>query len=220
LQAVIGGVVVLTDLSPGWVAGHFLLSAAVVAAAVALHIRCTEGTRPPRPVLRTDLRLLSFGVAAVAAAMLAAGTLVTGTGPLAGAGDVPRFHLWSLTGVTQLHSDIGWLLGGLAAALAVGLRFSGAPAPAVRLGWAMLGLLAAQGAVGYAQYFSHLPAGLVWLHASVSVLIWIAAVRLVFAGRDRGPVVAAAGAVTAPLPSAAAATDLSDAAANAGAPPP
>jgi heme a synthase len=190
LQAVIGGVVVLTDLSPAWVAGHFLVSVAVVAAAVTLHVRCTEGTGPPRPVIRTDLRLLSAGVAAVAVVMLAAGTAVTGTGPLAGAGDVPRFHLWSLAGITQLHADIGWLLGGLAVALAIGLRFSGAPANAVRPGWALLGLLAAQGTIGYVQYFLHLPAGLVWVHASVSVLIWITALRLVFAGRDRGPLVA------------------------------
>ena len=56
--------------------------------------------------------------------MLAAGTVVTGTGPLAGAARSARYHL-PLTGVTQLHADIGWLLT-LAAVLA-GLRFSGAP---------------------------------------------------------------------------------------------
>lgn len=190
VQAVIGGVVVLTNLSPAWVAGHFLVSVAVIAAAVTLYARCTEGISAPRSLIRTDLRLLSLAVAAVALIMLAAGTAVTGTGPLAGAGDVPRFHLWSLAGVTQLHADIGWLLGGLAAALAVGLHFSGAPARAVRLGWTLLGLLAVQGAVGYVQYFSHLPAGLVWVHASVSVVIWVVALRLVFAGRDRGPLTA------------------------------
>jgi cytochrome c oxidase assembly protein subunit 15 len=213
LQAVIGGVVVLTNLSPGWVAGHFLVSVAVVAAAVTLHVRCTEGTSPPRSLVRPDLRLLSFAVAAVAAAMLTAGTVVTGTGPLAGAGDVPRFHFWSLAGITQLHADIGWLLGGLTGALALGLRFSGAPARAVRLGWTLLGLLAAQGTVGYVQYFSRLPAGLVWVHASLSVVVWVVVLRLIFAGRDRGPL------VTEP-PAAAAATGLTDVAATAGAPPP
>ena len=185
-QIVLGGVVVLTKLNPVTVSLHFLLSSAVVAAAVALHARCTEGTAPARPLVRADLRLLGYGVAAVAAVMLAAGTVVTGTGPLAGAADVPRYHL-PLTGVTQLHADIGWLLGGLVAALVLGLRLTRAPAPAMRQGWLLLGLLLIQGAVGYAQYFSGLPAGLVWVHVTGSLLIWIVALQLLFTMRDRGP---------------------------------
>ena len=46
-QAVIGGIVVLTKLNPATVSVHFLVSAAVVAAAVALHMRCAE--EPGRP---------------------------------------------------------------------------------------------------------------------------------------------------------------------------
>ncbi len=186
-QIVLGGIVVLTKLNPVTVSLHFLLSSAVVAAAVALHARCAEGTAPARPLVRADLRLLGYGVAAVAAVMLAAGTVVTGTGPLAGAADVPRYHL-PLTGVTQFHSDIGWLLGGLVLALVVGLRLTRAPAPVMRLGWLLLGLLLAQGAVGYTQYFTGLPAGLVWVHVTGSLLVWIVALQLVFAMRDRGPV--------------------------------
>ena len=120
--------------------------------------------------------------------MLAAGTVVTGTGPLAGAGAVPRYHL-PLTGVTQFHSDIGWLLGGLTVPLVVGLRLTRAPARVMRLGWLLLGLLGAQGAIGYTQYFTGLPAGLVWVHVTGSLLIWIAALRLMFAVRDRGPLI-------------------------------
>ena len=52
----------------------------------------------------------------------------------------------------------------------------------------MLGLVGLQGVIGYSQYFSGLPAGLVWFHVSGSVLIWIAALRLMFATRDRGAV--------------------------------
>ena len=51
-QAVIGGIVVLTKLNPAAVSVHFLVSAAVVAAAVALHMRCSlqiaPGTGGPR----------------------------------------------------------------------------------------------------------------------------------------------------------------------------
>ena len=187
-QIVVGGIVVLTDLNPALVSLHFVVSVAVVAAAVALHVKCTEGTAPARSLVRPDLRLLACGVVAVTAVMLAAGTVVTGTGPLAGAGAVPRYHL-PLTGVTQFHSDIGWLLGGLALSLVIGLRLTRAPARVMRLGWLLLGLLGAQGVIGYTQYFTGLPAGLVWVHVSGSLLIWIAALRLMFAVRDRGPLV-------------------------------
>ena len=117
--------------------------------------------------------------------MLAAGTIVTGTGPLAGTEidshghlkTVPRFH-FSLEAVTQLHADIGWFIGALAVALVVGLRYSGAPRRTVRLGWVVLVGLGLQGIIGYVQYFNHLPAGLVWVHVALSVLIWIYVLQL------------------------------------------
>ena len=196
-QALLGGIVVLTKLNPAMVALHFLASIAVLAAAVALHVRCTEGQEPARPLVRADLRLLGYGVVAAVAVMLAAGTVVTGTGPLAGAGAVPRFHL-SLAGATQFHADIGWLLGGLAVPLAVGLQLTDAPVPAVRLGWALLGLIGLQGMIGYIQYFSGLPAGLVWVHVCGSTLIWIVALRLMFALRDRGALATGTGQPAAP----------------------
>jgi heme a synthase len=200
-QAVLGGIVVLTKLNPAAVALHFLASIAVLGAAVVLYVRCTEGTAPAKPLVRADLRLLSYTVLAVVAAMLAAGTVVTGTGPLAGAGDVPRFHL-PLAGVTQFHADIGWLLGGLVLPLAAGLQVTHAPARAVRLGWVLLGLIALQGAIGYTQYFTGLPAGLVWVHVCGSTLIWIVALRLTFALRDRGPLPAVPGPPAAGEPEA------------------
>jgi heme a synthase len=184
-QALLGGIVVLTKLNPAMVALHFLASIAVLAAAVALYVRCTEGQAPARSLVRTDLRLLAYGVLAAVALMLAAGTVVTGTGPLAGAGAVPRFHL-PLAGATQFHADIGWLFAGLAVPLAVGLWLTHAPPLAVRLGWALLAMIGLQGAIGYTQYFTGLPAGLVWVHVCGSTLIWILALRLVFALRDRG----------------------------------
>jgi len=202
-QAVIGGIVVLTKLSPATVSVHFLVSAAVVAAAVALHMRCAAIAATPgvseTPPVRRDLRMISAALVAVTCLMLAAGTVVTGTGPLAGHADTPRYRL-PLEGATQLHADIGWLLAGLAIALVLGLRLSGAPPRAVRAGWIMLAALGSQGVIGYVQYFTHLPAGLVWVHVTGSVLVWIAVLRLFFAVRERGPVNTAQTepAVTAP----------------------
>ena len=48
-QAVAGGVVVLTRLNPVIVAAHFLLSSAILAAAVVLHARTGEGPGPRGP---------------------------------------------------------------------------------------------------------------------------------------------------------------------------
>jgi heme a synthase len=190
-EAVLGGIVVLTKLDPVWVSVHFLLSMALTGLAVMLYVRAAALTQdappaaPPAPV-RRDLRVLSVVLAAVTAAMVAAGTVVTGTGPLAGAGGVARYHL-PLAGVTQLHADIGWLLTGLTVALVAGLRLTGAPPRAMRPGWLLIGLILAQGSVGYAQYFAGLPAGLVWVHVTGAVLIWVTALRLTFALHERSP---------------------------------
>jgi heme A synthase len=187
-QAFIGGVVVLTKLAPFWVSLHYLATLPVLAAAVALHVRCTEGSGQARLLVQPLVRQVARGLVVVTAAMMVAGTLVTGTGPLAGAGDVPRYHFASLTAVTQLHADIGWVLGTLAVVLLLCLVLTQAPARAVRLGWMVLGLIGLQGAIGYAQYFAQLPAGLVWVHVANTALIWIAVLRLMFALRDRGGV--------------------------------
>jgi heme a synthase len=198
-QAVIGGIVVLTKLNPAAVSIHFLVSASIVAAAVVLNVRCTEGHDPPRIVVRGDLYLVSAALVAVTGVMLAAGTVVTGTGPLAGHADTPRYKL-PLEGVTQLHADIGWLMAGLAVALVVGLRMSGAPARVVRASLIMFAALVAQGVIGYVQYFTHLPAGLVWVHVTGSVLVWIAVLRLFLFMRDRGPLMSPSPEPTAAAP--------------------
>jgi cytochrome c oxidase assembly protein subunit 15 len=117
--------------------------------------------------------------------MLAAGTVVTGTGPLAGTTidsrghrtTVPRFH-FSLEAVTQLHADIGWFIAALAVAVVIGLRFAGGSRRTVRLGWIVLAGLGLQGVIGYVQYFNHLPAGLVWVHVSTAVTLWIFVLQL------------------------------------------
>jgi cytochrome c oxidase assembly protein subunit 15 len=190
-QAVVGGIVVLTKLNPALVAAHFLLSTAIIlTSAVVLHARASAlvaaaAGEPAAPPVRADLRVLAGLLAAITAVMLAAGTVVTGTGPLAGTtidehghrATVPRFH-FTLESVTQLHADIGWFIAALAVALVVGLRFAGGSRRTVRLGWIVLVGLGVQGVIGYAQYFNHLPAGLVWVHVSSAVILWIFVLQL------------------------------------------
>jgi cytochrome c oxidase assembly protein subunit 15 len=189
-QAILGGLVVLTKLNPALVSLHFLASVALIAATVGLYIRCQESAAPGRSLVPRLVRLSALGVVGCVALMMTAGTVVTGTGPLAGAAGVARYHL-PLEGVTQLHADIGWLLAGLMVALLLGLRLTAAPPRAVRLGWLLLALIGLQGVVGYTQYFTGLPAGLVWVHVTGSVAIWITALLLPYALRDRGAVTVA-----------------------------
>ena len=184
LQAVLGGLVVITKLNPTLVSVHFLSSVALVAAAVALYVRAGEGTAAGTALVPPLVRACAIGVIGCVALMMTAGTIVTGTGPLAGAADVARYH-FPLEGVTQLHADIGWLLAGTMTGLLVGLRLGRAPARAVRLGWLLLGLIALQGVIGYTQYFTGLPPGLVWVHVTGSVAIWITALFIPYALRDR-----------------------------------
>ena len=194
-QAVAGGIVVLTRLNPAMVAVHFLLSSAILAAAVTLHARAGEEPGRARPLVRADLRILAGLLAVATGLMLAAGTVVTGTGPLAGTiidsgghrTTVPRFG-FPLQDVTQLHADIGWFTGALAVALAIGLRFTGAPASALRTSQIVLTGLCGQAAIGYAQYFSHLPAGLVWVHVAMSAALWTFVLRLYLSTRKGGSV--------------------------------
>jgi heme a synthase len=183
-QAVLGGLVVLTKLNPALVSLHFLASVTLVAAAVGLYVRGQEGTGPARPLVPRLIQGTALGVVGTVALMMAAGTVVTGTGPLAGAANVARYQL-PLAGVTQLHADIGWLLAGLMVALLLGLRLASAPGRAVRLGWLLLALIGLQGVIGYTQYFTGLPAGLVWVHVAGSVAIWITALLLPYSLRDR-----------------------------------
>src|SRR3954447_16319184 len=85
LQAVIGGLLVLSHLNPYVLILHFLTSFPLVFAAAALR-RGRAPPPPPHPLLG----LLTAGVVAAVSLVLVLGTLVTGTGPHAGDPKVKR----------------------------------------------------------------------------------------------------------------------------------
>ena len=203
-QAVLGGIVVLTDLNPWLVAPHFLLSTAIVATTYLLWWRVSRQPQVGAPVAVT---VLARVLAAVTAAVLVLGTVVTGTGPHAGDPDkngrIHRIHL-STSGVTQLHADLVMVLIGLTVGV-VALTYALSTAPVLRqAALVLLGVVLAQGVVGYTQYFLHVPAGLVAVHMLGACLVWLAALRVLFLLEPRA--VAArgaattAGAVAAPRP--------------------
>jgi heme a synthase len=200
-QAIVGGIVVLTDLNPAAVSAHFLISPALLAAATALWVRACEGDAPARRLVRDELAWLTRALIAVVFALLIAGTVVTGTGPHAGDAKAPRFG-FDIERVAQLHADIVWATVGLTFALLLGLRLTSAPRRAQRRALELLAVELAQGVIGYVQYFTGLPGPLVVLHVLGSALVWIATLRVAFAVRERGEVPAAT--TTAAAPAAAA----------------
>jgi cytochrome c oxidase assembly protein subunit 15 len=168
-QAVLGGIVVYTKLNPYLVMTHLLLSMAVIVVAVVLLHRSTRDYRPgtdtdlvPRP-----LRLLARAVVGLTAVVVAAGTAVTGAGPHAGGSQgqlVAKRLPVSLRDMAELHSSLALLLVGAVIGLAVALHAVPVPESVRRAARVLTVVLVAQGAVGYTQYFTHLPALLVEVH--------------------------------------------------------
>ncbi|MGY1805300.1 heme A synthase [Blastococcus sp. SYSU D00922] len=204
-QALLGGVTVLTGLNPWTVAAHFLVSAALVALATTLWLRSRE-PGVGQPLLRRPFVLLTWGIAAVTAAVLVLGTIVTGSGPHSGdvdSNDVPTGDRMGFDPelVSQLHADVVFLLIGLTVALLVALYATDSPGRVRRAARDLLIVQVAQGIVGYVQYFTDLPIALVLLHMLGAVLITAYTARLVWS--VRGP--ASELPVAAQTPEAAAA---------------
>ena len=181
VQAVIGGVTVLTGLSPLVVATHLVASMVLVAAAVALHDRATVGTGPPADDV-APLRPLTAFVVVAAAAVVVIGTLVTASGPHSGGEPGTQRLGLDIRTVAVLHADAVWLLLGATVAVLVVARVMGARR-AQRAVIVLLGLELAQGALGYAQYALGVPPVPVLFHLLGAALVWTAAWRLAMAVR-------------------------------------
>ena len=183
VQALLGGITVLTGLNPWIVAGHFLLSMVLVAVATTLWLRSRE-PGVGQLVVRRPLPLLVAGIAAATAAVLVVGTVVTGSGPHSGDPKAGR------TGfdpelVSQLHADLVFLLVGLTVALLVALHATDSPGRVRRAARDLLVVELAQGVIGYVQYFTGLPIAVVLLHVLGAALITVFTARLVWS--VRGP---------------------------------
>jgi cytochrome c oxidase assembly protein subunit 15 len=176
-QAVLGAITVLTGLNPWTVAAHFLLSMVILALAVTLWWRAREGTdAPAAAAVRPELLALGRLLVGVTAAVLVAGTVVTGSGPHAGDKAAARTGL-DLQNVAQLHADVVMLLIGLTLATVVALRAVGAPTPVRAAARTLLAVELGQGLLGFVQYFTGVPAVLVGAHLLGACLVWIAALR-------------------------------------------
>jgi heme a synthase len=184
VQAVVGGITVLTELNP-WVVGvHFLASIGLITVAYALWRRTAEGDRAPRLLVSPPLRQLGALTAIAGAAVIAVGVVVTGSGPHAGDEHAKRTGL-DPAAVAQAHADLVFLLIGLTVALVLALRATHAPAAAVRAAVVLLAIEFGQGVIGFVQYFTHLPIVLVGVHLLGAALVWVGILNVLWSMRSR-----------------------------------
>jgi cytochrome c oxidase assembly protein subunit 15 len=159
LQALIGGVTVLTDLNPWVVAGHFLASMLIIMVCVALLDELRSPDRGLAPPLHRALALATLAVGWV---VLYLGTVVTGAGPHAGDAAAPRNGLEPAR-VSQAHAIAVYVLVALTVALLVAALRAGDRWLTLVTGLVLL-IEVLQGVLGWVQYWLGLPVGLVALH--------------------------------------------------------
>lgn len=167
-QGILGGITVLTDLNPLAVASHFLLSIALLAAAISLNVRATRQVldiQKVSPISRLHVTLTLL--------VIVVGTLVTGTGPHAGDAQAPRLHL-DLPFVAKSHGA----LVALVIALTIYLYTQSTNADLKKWLSLFLFIATAQGALGVIQYLQGVPQLLVALHLVGATLTWLAAWRI------------------------------------------
>ncbi|MEP7368614.1 MAG: COX15/CtaA family protein [Dermatophilaceae bacterium] len=163
LQAVLGGVSVLTGLNPGIVAAHFLTSMVLVSLSAYLLYRVNEGDARPVPLVRGEIRSLAWATAGIGAFILVLGTVVTGSGPHSGDASTPRFGFDPRT-IAWLHADAVMLFAGLVVAVLLAVHLSASDSRPRRAWRAVLVVTLLQGLVGYTQYLTGLPEALVLVH--------------------------------------------------------
>ncbi|OIH98689.1 MULTISPECIES: heme A synthase [unclassified Curtobacterium] len=185
VQAVIGGLSVLTSLNPFVVGLHFVVSAALTAVTAALVYRTVHGPRTAdRLVPAWYTGVVRATVAAVVVTVLV-GILTTGSGPHAGADekvDGGRLHRTGFDPAVMehVHAWPAYALFALTLVLVVGavrLRLSSK--------WALLLLVVEflQIAVGLTQARTGLPAGLVGTHMVLAGLLVGATTAVVLSTR-------------------------------------
>ncbi|MBY0288315.1 MAG: heme A synthase [Mycobacteriaceae bacterium] len=189
VQAVIGGITVLTGLLWWTVAIHLLASMTMVWVSVLLYVKIGEPDigvvrhRVPKP-----LRQLTILSAIALGAVLVTGTLVTGAGPHAGdksiTQPVPRLQV-EITTLVHMHSSLLVAYLSLLIALGFGLLAVRAPRPVMlRLG-VLVGLVFTQAVVGTVQYFNDVPAALVAVHVALAATCTAATAALWASMRER-----------------------------------
>jgi heme a synthase len=204
VQAVIGGITVLTGLLWWTVAIHLLASMTMVWVSVLLYVKIGDPDEDAAGVSSSPvpkpLRQLTILSAVALAAMLVTGTLVTGAGPHAGdksiTQPVPRLQV-EITTLVHMHSTLLVAYLSLLVALGFALLAVRAPRPVMlRLG-VLIAVACAQGLVGTVQYFNDVPAALVAIHVAGAAACTAATAALWASMRERAEAAALEGVLDA-----------------------
>jgi cytochrome c oxidase assembly protein subunit 15 len=174
VQAVIGGITVLTGLRWWTVSVHFLASMVLIALAVAaVHALRSDPSEPASP---RGLQHATTAIAVIGFLVLLLGTFVTAAGPHGGDVNAPRIGI-DIRLLAIAHADGVWLLLGTLFATLLLARHLRQP----RLTRALTVLLVvslAQGGIGYLQYWLGIPRELVSLHIVGALAVWLAIARV------------------------------------------
>lgn len=171
-QIVLGGITVLTKLNPFSVSAHFLLSIALVPPTLSLRERIFAKARTT--ILPTTKFLIRI-VTLLSLIVITLGTIVTGSGPHAGDIQAKRYHI-DPRQISWMHADFVIALICLTIALYLVIKVSETAENQSFIGRKVLlflGVCLSQGAIGYIQYFTHLPEALVAAHLLGAGLMWL-----------------------------------------------
>ena len=175
LQAVLGGITVLTGLNPFTVMAHFILSIILVAISVKIFAYFSEKTYQYKLPKIVDIYLQILTL--IGFIVIVLGTITTGSGPHSGDEIAARFNL-DVREVAWLHADSVLLFVGLVIGLQVITRLDKDLFYLQTNAKILLAICVIQGFIGYVQWFSSVPWILVSVHVAGAVITWITLVNL------------------------------------------
>jgi heme a synthase len=171
LQAVLGGITVLTGLHPSTVMAHFLLSIILVGISVKIynyfHDQSISKTLPK--IIDNYVKVVTF----VGLVVIILGTITTGSGPHSGDELAARFDL-DVRIIAWLHADSVLLFVGLIIGLLVITKLNPDSNHLYKATRNLFVICLIQGFIGYVQWFNNVPWALVSFHVIGAVITWIA----------------------------------------------
>jgi len=176
-EAVLGGISVKVRLAWVSVTGHFLLAIGLIAVALLMHHRAGSSPAPRHDAVPRETMNLARVVYVLTIWVLVAGTLVTAAGPHGGDAQARRLG-WPLGDVARVHGISVDVLIITTLVLVVALMRAPAPRRALNVASVTILVMAAQGVLGYVQYFNRIPPVLVGFHVFGAVCVFICVQQL------------------------------------------
>ena len=175
LQAVLGGITVLTGLHPSTIMAHFLLSIVLVGISVKIYdyFNIKKVYKALPKIVDNYVKIVTL----VGLAVIILGTITTGSGPHSGDEIAARFDL-DIRVIAWLHADSVLLFVGLIIGLLVITKLNLDSNHLFKTTRTLFIICLVQGFIGYVQWFSNLPWILVSFHVIGAVVTWIAIVNL------------------------------------------